>query len=193
MFTCRRCGKKLATAYFYLRHKRANTCFKGSSRETNDSYKKYMCSHCNSTFNRKATLKLHYKLVHSKDRTYVCVICNSSFNNKKDFIIHQNNHEKEEREVSGFISVSSSHRKACEHFKLVFDHGISSIHQAFVNMNQQLFDFFKVRLQTKKFFKAGIIIMIRMIRNIDGNVRKEEEELEEEDNQYLTLPVRSPT
>jgi len=191
MFTCRRCGKKLATAYFYLRHKRANSCFKGSTRETNDSFKKYMCSHCNSSFNRKATLKLHYKLVHSKDRTYVCVICNSSFNNKKDFITHQNNHEKEERKVSDFISVSSSHRKACEHYKLVFDHGISTIHQAFVSMNQQLFDFFKMRLQTKKFFKAGIIVMVRMIRSAAGNVREEEEE--EEDNQYLTIPVRSPT
>ena len=151
---------------------------------------KFKCSVCESSFNRKATLKLHYRLVHAEGVSYVCEICRGTFYSKASFKEHQKAHEMEERSTSTFISLASSHRQACEHFRMLFPSETNSVHKAFLAMNSSLVKFIKVRLQTKKFFKLGIVLMVKMRKNL----QEEEEEQEEiEGRNILTLPVRAHT
>ena len=58
----------------------------------------YRCSHCNQTFEMKATLSRHI-LSHSDYKPYVCTIddCNKSFNRKDKLKDHQKRHVGEEK------------------------------------------------------------------------------------------------
>ena len=187
MFVCKKCKSSFATAAMYLRHQKQAQC------ATSGPRKKFSCTTCGKQFNRKATLKLHYRMLHGEVEAYLCTVCDRVFHSREDFREHKREHNEQlAQEPAGFKRYKAAHRGACMHFRLVFPEDTNSVQAAFTFMSPHLIRLIKHQLQTMNFFKLNICLMVQMKKSIETGDTDDAPADEVQGRDVILAPMRAP-
>ncbi|XP_076106963.1 PR domain zinc finger protein 14-like isoform X1 [Mytilus galloprovincialis] len=87
-FTCERCGKVFAYQYYRDKHLKYTKCVDQGDR-------KYPCTLCTRSFEKRDRLRIHILHVHEKHRPHKCSVCAKSFSQSSSLNKHMRVHSGE--------------------------------------------------------------------------------------------------
>uniref|UniRef100_A0A8C9V4Q0 PR domain containing 14 n=1 Tax=Scleropages formosus TaxID=113540 RepID=A0A8C9V4Q0_SCLFO len=87
-FKCERCGKVFAYRYYREKHLKYTRCVDQGDR-------KFPCSLCNRSFEKRDRLRIHILHVHEKHRPHKCSVCGKSFSQSSSLNKHMRVHSGE--------------------------------------------------------------------------------------------------
>ncbi|XP_069477266.1 PR domain zinc finger protein 14 [Ambystoma mexicanum] len=87
-FTCERCGKVFAYKYYRDKHLKYTRCVDQGDR-------KFPCTLCNRSFEKRDRLRIHVLHVHEKHRPHKCSVCEKSFSQSSSLNKHMRVHSGE--------------------------------------------------------------------------------------------------
>ncbi|CAL2050928.1 unnamed protein product [Caenorhabditis brenneri] len=87
-FSCKRCGKVFSYEYYRDKHLKYTRCVDNGNR-------KFPCTICNRSFEKRDRLRIHILHVHENHRPHVCSVCQKSFSQSSSLNKHLRVHSGE--------------------------------------------------------------------------------------------------
>jgi hypothetical protein len=99
--------------------------------------------------------------IHGRVRVvHNCIFCGASFENLNELKAHRLNHEPS----TGFIVISSAHRKKCVIYRKTYGKKMATLDAAFYNDKRDLFKLINFELSNRNSMRASIIFHAEFLK-----------------------------